>query len=162
MNVLGALQRNQWVNSAVKGLRLHRVADRILARWPLHKTTRQGLQYSIDSVSSLIAANELFGTDVYADAVRLANPKTFVDLGANVGYFPLLVAGLVGSKSICGLLVEPNPNLIPTINVHSQENGLTNVRIIQAAVTTADNTRSIDFFVNPSHIASLSLANSIR
>jgi FkbM family methyltransferase len=148
------MQRNPWINSAVKILRLHRGIDFILARWPLRKTTRQGLQYSIYSVASLIVANEVFGTDVYADAVRFAKPKNFVDLGANVGYFPLLVTNLTGSKSICGLVVEPNPSLLPAINSHIQINGLANVRIIQAAVTTAGQAGNIDFFINPSNIAS--------
>ena len=154
MSILNVMQRTPWINSTVKTLRLHHCIDFILARWPLRKTTPHGCRYCIHTVAGLIVANEIFGTDVYVDAVRLANPKTFVDLGANVGYFPLLVADLTGSKSICGLVVEPNPGLIPAINSHIQINGLANVRTIQAAVTTAGQVGHIDFFINPSNIAS--------
>jgi FkbM family methyltransferase len=154
MNIVNSLQRNRWVNTAVKNLRIHKAFDWALARRPLQRTTSQGLHYAIASVPSLVVANELFASNFYADAVRCLSPRTFVDLGANVGYFPVLLADLTRSTSIRGLLVEPNPELIPSIKFHVQSNGLTDVHIIQAAVGTGDSAQEIDFFINPSHIAS--------
>ena len=154
MNVLGALQRNRWANTAVKTLRIHRAVDWVLARRSLQRRTPTGLTYSVDSLPSLVVANEIFGSTGYRDAVRLSNPRTFVDLGANVGYFPLLVADVTGSRSIRGLLVEPNPNLAPGIESHLHVNGLSNVRLVTAAVGAGGPERQVDFFINPSHIAS--------
>ena len=81
MNLLGTLQRNPAVNSLVKKLRINRLVDFYLRRFPLTRKTASGCVYRVDSVPSLVVAREIFATDVYARPVATARPRTFVDLG---------------------------------------------------------------------------------
>ena len=116
MNVVQALWRNHFANVFVKKLRINRLLDAYLGRFPIERRTASGLIYQVNSVPSLVVANEIFSTDMYVKPVSLVQPKTFVDLGANVGYFPLLVAEVEKSRSIKGLCIEPNPRLRPRID----------------------------------------------
>lgn len=154
MNILEVLRRNRLVNSLVKRSRMNNLIDAYLARFPLTKRTPTGLVYKIESIPSLIAANEVFATACYGTAIRLVAPKTFVDLGANVGYFPVAVADAAGSRTIRGLCVEPNPALRNALTFHITENHLDNVYWRQGAVGLSGPANEVDFFVNPSHIAS--------
>ncbi len=154
MNLVGALQRNPLVNSAVKTLCIHRVADAWLRRFPIRTRTASGSVYIVDSVSALVVAREIFSTDVYAGPVAELRPKTFVDLGSNVGYFPVLVADVTRSREIRGLCVEPNPQLQPLAQKHLRENSLGRVHLLAGAVGAVGSNEDTDFFLNPSHIAS--------
>jgi FkbM family methyltransferase len=153
MNLIGRLQRNPWINAAVKHTGVNRVVDRLLQTFPIPRRTRSGLIYRIDSVPSWVVAQEIFGTDVYSRAIEEVRPGCFISLGANVGYFPLLVSEIVGSKAIRGVLVEPNPELHSRIEYHLGVNGLHAIHVIKGIV--GDSSRGeADFFINPSHIAS--------
>ena len=154
MNLIGALQRNPLINSLVKTLRLHRIADAWLGRFPLRTRTASGCVYCVDSISALVVAREIFSTDVYAAPVAQVRPVTFIDLGSNVGYFPVLVAEVMRSRAIKGLCVEPNPHLHRLAEYHVAENALTNVHLVKGAVGTDGVIGQADFFLNPSHIAS--------
>ncbi len=153
MNLIGALQRNSFINAAVKLARVNVLVDWLLRLFPKKRRTSSGIVYRVDSVPSWVVANEVFKTDVYARAIELVKPRTFIDLGANVGYFPLLVSHLVQSREICGLLVEPNPELHALIERHLRENGLGNVFLLKGLAGDAA-LREAEFFLNPSHIAS--------
>lgn len=157
MNLVDALRRNRFANAVVKHLRINRLVDAYLGRFPIRKRTPSGLVYLENSVPSLVVANEIFSTDVYARPVALLQPRTFVDLGANVGYFPLLVAEVMKSRAVKGLCVEPNPRLHPFLEFHLSANGLEHVRGIQGVVAgdrPEEAGMEADFFLNPSHIAS--------
>ena len=154
MNLLGTLQRNPLANSLVKKLRVNRVADFYLGRFPLKRTTSSGFFYRVDSVPSLVVAREIFATDVYAKPIATARPQTFVDLGSNVGYFPVLIAEVMKSRSIKGLCVEPNPQLHALSEFHRTANGLTEVHLVKGAVAGRHQGGEIGFFLSPSHIAS--------
>lgn len=153
MNLLRTLHRSPLVNTLVKKLRINRVADCYLGRFPLRKKTPSGLCYRVDSVPSLVVANEIFATDVYAKPVATARPQTFIDLGSNVGYFPVLIAEVMKSRSIQGLCVEPNSQLHALSEFHRAANGLTEVHLLKGAVG-AGRGGEVQFFLNPSHIAS--------
>jgi len=154
MNFLEALRRNHFANVFVKKLRINRLLDAYWGRFPIEKRTASGLVYLVNSVPSLIVANEIFSTDVYVKPVSLVQPKTFVDLGANVGYFPLLIADVVKSRSIKGLCIEPNPRLRTRIEFHLSANGLADVHYVGGVVAGEDAGPEVDFFLNPSDIAS--------
>ena len=154
MNLIGTLQRNPVVNSLVKKLRINRLMDLYLGRFPLTRKTSTELVYRVTSVPSLVVADEIFGTDVYARPLATVRPESFVDLGSNVGYFPILVADVMRCRSIRGLCVEPNPELSGLAEFHRAANGLANVHLVRGAVTGGGDGGEIEFFVNPSHIAS--------
>jgi len=138
----------------VKNLRINRLADTYLGRFPIKRRTPSGLVYEVDSVPSLVVANEIFSTDAYVKPVARIQPKTFVDLGSNVGYFPLLVAEVMRSRSIKGLCIEPNPQLHPRIEFHLRANGLGDVHSLRGVVGDNHSGPEVDFFLNPSYIAS--------
>jgi FkbM family methyltransferase len=105
-------------------------------------------------VPSLLVANEIFVSETYSKPVGMVQPKTFLDLGANVGYFPLLVAEVAKSREVKGLSVEPNPQLQPLIEAHLTSNHLNQVHLIKGVAAGDQAGTEVDFFVNPSHIAS--------
>jgi FkbM family methyltransferase len=154
MNLGLALHRNAFANSLVKTMRINRVIDAYLARFPIRRRTPSGLVYWQESVPSMVVANEIFSTDLYAGPVATVRPSTFVDLGANVGYFPLLIAEVLKSRAIRGLCVEPNPYLHALIESHLTSNELRSVRLIKGLVKGPPCEAEADFFLNPSHIAS--------
>jgi FkbM family methyltransferase len=154
VNLVHTLWRNPLANGLVKNLRIDRLVDAFLVKFPIKRRTSGGLVYEVDSVPSLVVANEIFSTDVYAKPLALIQPRTFIDLGANVGYFPLLVAEVARSRSIKGLCIEPNPRLQPLIEFHLSANDLKDVHYINGVVSGDQHGTEVDFFLNPSHIAS--------
>ena len=154
MNFIQILQRNSLTNALVKTLRVNRLFDAYWGRFPITRKTASGLIYKIEFVPSLVVANEIFSTDDYLKPVSQISPKTFVDLGSNVGYFPILVAEIMESRSLKGLCIEPNPHLHPMIEYHLRVNALNDVHLIKGVVADADVGPEVDFFLNPSHIAS--------
>src|ERR1035437_2657220 len=111
MNWIGALQRNRVANSLVKTLRIHRLADFGLNRHPLKRKTAHGFTYCVESTASLVVAKEIFDTDMYARAVALVQPVTFIDLGANVGFFPVLLAEVMQAPPHQRALYRTEPSL---------------------------------------------------
>lgn len=149
------LQRNRTVNTIVKQLGLHRVADLILGVCPLRETTPAGLQYQVRSVASLVAAREIFGTAMYREPLRGEAIKRFVDLGCNVGFFPILLADLAGSRDLEGLMIDGNHAVLTEAEAHMKMNGLGSVDVILGLAGFSDLQRQADFLINPSsHIAS--------
>jgi FkbM family methyltransferase len=64
---------------------------------------------------------------------QLAPGDVFYDVGANVGFFSLLAAKLVGStgRVYC---FEPQPSVIAQLRANLDRNGFTNYEVIEAAV----------------------------
>ncbi len=154
VNLIVELHRNRFANALVKVLQISRVVDVYLDRFLIRRTTPSGVVYWVESVPSLVVANEIFATDDYMKPVSRVRPRTIVDLGANVGYFPLLVAEITGSRTIEGLCIEPNPQLHRRIERHLEANGLSGVHLLKGLVAGDDAGPEADFFLSPSHIAS--------
>lgn len=149
------LQRNPAVNTVVKKLGLHRIADLLLKMRPMKKSTPGGFSYKVSSVASIVAANEIFQTQMYQQPLRGEPIKRFVDLGCNVGYFPVLLAELTGSRDLQGLMIDGNQTVLDEAAEHVEENGLKNVVIILGLAGFEAGRSEAAFHVNPSsHIAS--------
>lgn len=153
MDIIKFIQRNRWPNAAVKHLRMHSIFDAVVSRMPIRRRTANGYQYLINSAAALVSANEMFHEGPYAAAIKLIAPRTFVDIGANVGFFPILLADLTNSTDLKGLLIEANPSLIQPLAYHLKVNGLSSCKIVEGAATDQTDTE-IDFYLNPSNIAS--------
>jgi FkbM family methyltransferase len=67
-------------------------------------------------------------------AKELCHGMTFVDLGANEGYFTIQGARLVGSTGRV-VAVEPQSRLIPILERNLTLNDLSNVTVVQAAIS---------------------------
>jgi FkbM family methyltransferase len=65
---------------------------------------------------------------------RLKQGDTFVDAGANIGFFSILGARLVGPQGHV-LAIEMMPALASTIALHAELNGCPQVEVIQAALS---------------------------
>jgi len=149
------LQRNQAVNTLIKRLGLHRIADLLLGWLPRTKTTPGGFRYKVSSVASIVAANEIFETQMYRQALGTGPVQHFVDLGCNVGYFPILLAEITGSRQLQGLMIDGNPTVIDEALEHMSVNGLAGVQVVLGLAGFEEGKKEADFHINPSsHIAS--------
>ncbi len=77
--------------------------------------------------------------------------ETFIDIGANCGYYTLLLARLVGPSGK-GFSFEPIPHLYRILRHNLETNNYPNIRSYQAAAYYS--TGSAQFFVNRYHAAS--------
>ncbi len=149
------LQRNPIVNTMVKRLGLHRVADLLLGFRPMAKRTPGGFHYQVSSVASMVAANEIFETRMYREPLKNEPIKRFVDLGCNVGYFPILLADITDSRELEGLMIDGNRTVLNEAEAHIKANGLGRVDVILGLAGFSDTQEQADFLINPSsHIAS--------
>jgi len=73
---------------------------------------------------------------------RLPAGGTFVDLGANEGYFAVLGARRVGPTGRV-VAVEPQARLAPLIRANLELNGVTWARVVEAAVAESAGTRPL-------------------
>lgn len=104
--------------------------------WMRMPTELGGLSFRCDLRDSI--AREVCFTGLYepqdtALVQKLLGPEmTFVDVGANWGYYTLLAAHLVGQR---GRVVsfEPDPRLFPLLMENIEYNGLANVSALQVA-----------------------------
>jgi FkbM family methyltransferase len=65
---------------------------------------------------------------------RLAPGDVFCDVGANIGYYTLLAAPIVG-KTGKVVAVEPSPEAVEALNRNIALNNVSNVRVVRAAMT---------------------------
>jgi FkbM family methyltransferase len=77
---------------------------------------------------------------------NLAAGDTFIDVGANIGYFTLLAAHLVGSRGAV-VAIEPSPSMYAALRDNIRLNGLNNVHTINAAVY--DRRELVPFYRGP-------------
>ncbi|MBO4207724.1 FkbM family methyltransferase [Micromonospora echinofusca] len=74
---------------------------------------------------------------------RLTPGDTFIDVGANIGYYSLLAARLVGPTGRV-VAVEPSPHFTQILATAAHANRLDNIRIVRAAAS--DVTDRITFY----------------
>jgi FkbM family methyltransferase len=149
------LQRNAIVNTMVKRLGIHHVADWALRSRPFSKITPGGFRYKVRSLASAVAAKEIFETGIYESPLRGESIRRFVDLGCNVGYFPILLAEMTRSRELEGLMIDGNRAVLDEAEEHMKMNGLDGVHAILGLAGFSDARKEADFLVNPgSHIAS--------
>ncbi len=149
------LQRHPTINALVKQLRLHRMADLVLNLLPLKRVTPRGFRYDIRSVASVVVANEIFETDMYRGPLSNEPIRRFVDLGCNVGYFPILLAEMTGSHDLEGLIIDGNRFVLEEAEAHLKANNLPGIEVILGLAGFSETQKEADFLLNPqSHIAS--------
>ncbi|MFI6759459.1 FkbM family methyltransferase [Micromonospora sp. NPDC050417] len=74
---------------------------------------------------------------------RLTPGDTFIDIGANIGYYSLLAAHLTGPTGRV-VAVEPSPHFTQALATAAHTNRLNNIRIVRAAAS--DTTERITFY----------------
>lgn len=126
------------------GLLLHRLAERGGSR--MSARASWGSRFNCD-------LRDLVQSRIYYFAVwepnltallshRLGPGDVFVDVGANIGYFSLLAARLVGPQG--GVVaIDASPRIFALLDEHVRANGATNVRTVNAAVSDKEGTLSV-------------------
>src|SRR4051794_3370758 len=74
---------------------------------------------------------------------QLSPGATFVDVGANIGWYSLLAAGLVGGDGrVVG--VEPNPDNCGLVERSAKENGFATITVVPAAASDSAALAALD------------------
>jgi len=81
---------------------------------------------------------------------RLRPGDTFIDVGANIGYYSLLASTLVG-KSGSVAAIEASPAIFRQLQANLDRNSITNVRAVNIAA--ADRQATLPLFRGPDHNA---------
>lgn len=146
------LQLRPEFHKTIKALRLVELASKVLAVRPIKRRLPGGTQYRVRYGESFLMADEIFHREVYRDPFEGNQPKTFIDLGSNVGYFTCYAADRIGRDAI-GLAVDANPKMAEETRWHVEHNGWARVKPMWAVVGFSTETAEAPFFLNPSNIS---------
>lgn len=109
--------------------------------------TRAGQKFYADTGDLIQSYLYLFGVwepNLTHWLSRTLNPgDTFIDVGANIGYYTALAARLVGAEGHVAA-IEPAPEFAAAIRANLELNGCRNVRLVNAAAS--DGPRRLDFY----------------
>jgi FkbM family methyltransferase len=101
--------------------------------------TSEGFRIHVDptdyAVGHTVARTGCYEPDVSA-ALRdvLGEGATFVDIGANIGWFSLLGASLVGAAGKV-VAIEPNPRNVALLRQSARDNGFDNIEVLAVALS---------------------------
>jgi len=114
------------------------------------KVTVMGQVMWLDSHDTLELATrevyEPFETQLFLKEVKKG--QTVVDIGANIGYYTLLAARLVGPRGKV-YAFEPDPANFALLKKNVETNGHSNVVLVNSAVS--DKTQRAKLFLNPTN-----------
>jgi FkbM family methyltransferase len=143
------------VHKAIRLFRVQQIASRALAVVPMRRKLRQsGVKYRVRFLESLLIADEIFGRGIYKEAFEEMDVKTFMDLGSNVGYFPLFAVDHTGRRDLIGLVVDGNEQMASESRWHAESNDLGGIRVMHGVVGCPPGVTETTFFVNASNVAS--------
>jgi len=139
----------------VRALRLRQLAGILLRLKPrVGKLPKTGARYRCRYLETILLADELFKRNVYLDALVAKPISTFVDLGCNVGLFPVLLTELTGRRDLRGLLIDANPEMVEEAKWHASVNDLKQVIPVFGLAGAANAGQTVDFYLLPSNLGS--------
>lgn len=139
----------------VRVLRLRQLAGVILRLKPKVVTLpKTGARFRCRYLETILLADELFKRNVYLDALAARPVNTFVDLGCNVGLFPVLLTELTGRRDLRGLLIDANPQMVEEATWHVTANQLPQIVPVFGLAGAANAGQSVDFYLLPSNLGS--------
>ena len=144
------------VHKAIKLFRVQQIAERALGVVPMRRKLRKtNCRYRVRFLESVLIADEIFQREIYREAFEEMDVKTFVDLGSNVGYFPLYAIEHTGRRDLIGLVVDGNEKMASESRWHIEENGLSGtITVRHGVVGYPPGVTEATFYVNPSNVAS--------
>jgi FkbM family methyltransferase len=143
------------VHKAIRLFRIQQIAARALTVVPVRRRLkRTNCVYRVRFLESLLIADEIFQRGIYAEAFEGRDVKTFMDLGSNVGYFPVFAAEHTGRRDLVGLVVDGNEQMASESRWHVEENALRGVVVRHGVVGYPPGVTEATFYVNASNVAS--------
>ncbi|MEY2409031.1 MAG: hypothetical protein QOF48_1701 [Verrucomicrobiota bacterium] len=156
--LISSLSRSAGLRRLVQWLRLHRVVNAWLRRFPLtRRLPGSGVVYRATRLESIPLAVEMFEKGNLYDASLL--PKeftTFADLGCNVGYFTCWLAHLAAGRTLSGLMLDANPQAVDEARWHARANGMPEVFGIHGIAGEGVAGGFAEFYLYESNICSTS------
>lgn len=130
---------------------LNRLLVDLYARNPVTLVHTHGFDIGLDpkdmGVSPSIAVlgwHEMKTTELFIKLI--GKGSTVVDVGANIGFFTLLAARLVGEKGIV-LSFEPEPASFSLLTKSVERNNFDNVKLFQRCISNLDGQRQLHLSV---------------
>lgn len=156
--LISKLSRSALLRRLVRLLRLHKLGNRWLRRFPLVKRLPgSGVIYRATRLESIPLAVEMFEKGNLYNASKLpAAFTTFADLGCNVGYFTCWLAHLARGRKLRGLMLDANPDAVQEARWHARANGWDEVFGLHGIVGESGKDGTVDFFLYESNICSTS------
>jgi len=157
-NFISWLSRSAAIRRVVTALRLHKIANAWLRKFPsIKQLPKSGVRYRAIRVESIPLAQEMFDKGALYDAALL--PKgftTFADLGCNVGYFTCWLAHLAAGRTLKGLMLDANPHAVAEARWHAEANGMNEVFGVHGIVGEGQAGGVANFYLYESNICSTS------
>lgn len=148
------------VHKAVRVLRVQALVAAALGIRPIKRRLKKtGGHYRVRFLESMLMADEIFKREIYRAAFADREIRTFVDIGANVGYFTLYAAELTGRRDLTALAVDADAKMADEVRWHVAENGLTGTTVKTGVAGYPPGVTEATFFVNPSNVASSAQPN---
>lgn len=157
-HLIATLSRSVALRHAVRGLRLHKLGNAWLHRFPkVQRLPGSGVIYRATRLESIPLAHEMFERGNLYDATLLPqNFSTFADLGCNVGYFTCWLAHLARGRKLRGLMFDANPDAVAEARWHAQANGMSEVSGVHGILGESSPSGAVDFYLYESNICSTS------
>jgi FkbM family methyltransferase len=151
-----ALSRTDALRKAFRGLKLHRLYNGWLDRFPRTKRMPgSGIVYRARRTESVSLALEILeGGNDYDATLFPPNFTTFADIGCNVGYFPVLLAHHAQGRQIKGLMVDANPAVVAEACWHVQANKWNDVHVLEGLVGLESDSGTREFYVHEANTCS--------
>ncbi|HEY2330210.1 MAG TPA: FkbM family methyltransferase [Verrucomicrobiae bacterium] len=154
-SLLQSLDAQPLFHVLVRWLRLRQLAGWWLRVSPrVRRLPGSGACYRCRYLETILLADEIFNRNVYLKAIDPATTSTFVDLGCNVGLFPVLLHEITRRKDLCGLLIDANPDMVEEAAWHIRANQLDKVTPVLGLAGSASAGQTVDFYLLPSNLGS--------
>lgn len=150
------LSQSPFVQVAVKALQIPRIANAVLGVLPLSRPLNGGrLRYRIRYFDSFVLAQGIFSGDEYGCIQPdVAQIHSFVDLGCNVGYFPLFLCQQRGDNDIHGICFDANAHMVAEASKNLALNGLDRVTVEHGLVASGPAGEQQDFWIAQNSMSS--------
>jgi FkbM family methyltransferase len=161
--IFGHLLQNSMIQVLVKRLRLLSLINWCLARLSITRgIPGSELRYRLRFIDSLVLMNSLIrGREYAAIASEADRISTIVDLGCNVGFFPLYLCFLRGDRNVRGLLVDANPAMADEAAANMRLNNLADLHVQNGLAGGDQGDGMGDFFVTHNSMSSSANAGLI-
>ncbi len=156
--LISSLSRSALLRRLVQLLRLHKLGNAWLRRFPLtRRLPGSGVVYRATRLESIPLAVEMFEKGNLYDAALLPGDfTTFADLGCNVGYFTCWLAHLATGRKLRGLMLDANPQAVEEARWHAQANAMPEVFGVHGIAGEGAAGGFAEFYLYESNICSTS------